>query len=151
MISTLRLTPQVRNLFARTKLELLPEDYYVVHLPLETRPIPGEWYRPATTRFAVFIRAPRGITLIVGRRKWLRMRNLFTRYTISEPMRVVTLDAALSLDVYGYLAAVSEVLAAGKISVVPIGSFDRDHIVVKKRDLPRAIRLLRQFLASCKK
>ena len=28
--------------------------------------------------------------------------------------------------------------------------FDRDHIVVRKADLPRTVRVLRQFIASCK-
>ena len=146
-----QLSPQLRKLFAETKLDVLPEDYYLVHLPVDTKPIPGEWYRPATTQFAVFIRAPKGITLIVARRKWLRMQNLFDEYELSAPMRVVTLDMALSLEVYGYIAVVAEILAQAAISIVPIAAFDRDHIVVKKAELPRTVRLLRQFIAGCKK
>jgi len=145
------LAPRLKRLLARTKLEVLPEDYYLVQLPLDTKPIPGEWYRPATTRFAVFIRAPRGITLIVARRKWLRMKKMFSSFETSEPMRVVTLDMALSLDVYGYIAEVSRVLAREKISIVQIAGFDGDHIVVRKADLPRTVRVLRRFIASCKK
>ena len=144
------LAPHLKKLFALTKLEVLPEDYYLVHLPLDTKPIPGEWYRPATTQFAVFIRAPGGITLIVTRRKWLRMKKMFDSFETSEPMRVVTLDMALSLSVYGYIAEVSQVLAQEKISIIPIAAFDRDHIVVRKADLPRTVRVLRQFIASCK-
>jgi hypothetical protein len=145
-----RLTPELLKLFAQTKLELLPEDYYLVRLPRDTKAIPGEWYREATTRFAVFIRAPKGITLVVSRRKWLRMQNLFERHEISEPMRVITLDLELPLELHGYFAAVADVLASAGISIMPIAGFDRDHVVVNKRDLPRAMKVLRQFLASCK-
>jgi hypothetical protein len=145
------LSPDLKRLFGRTKLVVLPEDYFLIHLPVDAKPIPGEWYRPATTRFAVFIREPDEITLIVARRKWLRMQNIFDDYRVAGPMKVITFDIKLSLVVYGYIAAISRVLADNKISVVPISAFHRDHILVHKTDLPRSVRYLRQFLQSCKK
>jgi len=66
-------------------------------------------------------------------------------------MKVITFDIKLSLAVYGYLAALSRVIADDKISLVPISSFHRDHILVAKQDLPRTVRVLRQFLQSCKR
>ena len=143
-----RISAELAKLFAQTKLELLPEDYYLVRLPADTRAIPGEWYRPATTRFAVFIRAPKGITLVVSRRKWLRMQNLFESYELSDPVRVITLDLELPLELHGYFAAVADVLAGAGISILPIGAFDRDHVLVHKKDVPRAMKVLRQFLAT---
>ncbi len=145
------LSASLKKLLGRTKLAVMPEDYFLIHLPVDARPIPAEWYRPATTRFAAFIREPEGITLIVPRRKWLRMQNLFEKYEVTGPMKVVTFDIKLALVVYGYIAAISNVLAAAKISIVPISSYHRDHVVVRKEDLPRTVRLLRQFLQSCKK
>ncbi len=145
------LPANLKKLFARTKLVVLPEDYLLVRLPVDARPIPGEWYRPATTRFGAFIREPKEITLIVTRRKWLRMQNVFKQYKVSGPMKVITFDIKLSLVVYGYLAALSRVIADDKISLVPISSFHRDHILVAKQDLPRTVRVLRQFLQSCKR
>jgi hypothetical protein len=56
----------VRKLIAKTKLVVMPEDYFLIRLPVDAKPIPGEWYRPATTRFAVFIREPKEITLVVA-------------------------------------------------------------------------------------
>ena len=139
----------VRKLLAKTKLVVLPEDYFLIRLPVDVKPIPGEWYRPATTRFAVFIREPKEITLVVPRRKWLRMQNIFDEFEVSGPMKVITFDIKLSLTVYGYIAAISRVLADGKISVLPMSSFNRDHILVSKKDLPRSVRLLRQYLLEC--
>jgi len=145
------LPANLKKLFARTKLVVLPEDYLLISLPADARPIPGEWYRPATTRFGAFIREPKEITLIVTRRKWLRMQNVFKQHEVSGPMKVITFDIKLSLAVYGYLAALSRVIADDKISLVPISSFHRDHILVAKQDLPRTVRVLRQFLQSCKR
>lgn len=138
------------KLLGRTKLVVLPEDYFLVRLPVETKPIPVEWSRPAVTHFGAFIREPHEITLVVARRKWLRMQSIFDEYDVSEPMKVITFDIKLSLTVYGYIAAISRVLADAKISVVPMSSFNRDHILVSKKDLPRSVRLLRHFLQECK-
>jgi hypothetical protein len=141
----------VRELLGKTKLVVLPEDYFVISLPVDAKPIPGEWYRPATTRFAVFIREPNEITLVVPRRKWLRMQHMFEKFVVSEPMKVITFDIKLSLNVYGYIAAISRVLADARISVLPMSSFYRDHILVQKKDLPRSVKLLREHILSLKK
>lgn len=143
------LSADLRKLFAKTRLVVLPEDYFLIRLPPDVRPLPGEWYRPATTRFAVFVREPGEITLIVGRRKWLRMKRLFNKYSMGGPMKVICFNIELSLDVYGYIAALSRELAKAKIPIVPVSTFNRDHILVNKKDLPRAVRLLRRFLKSC--
>jgi hypothetical protein len=145
------LTPELKELFARTKLVVLPEDYYMVRLPTDAKPLPGEWYRPATTRFATFIRDSQEITLVIPRRKWLRMHSLFESFELSEPMKVVTFDVKLSFGVCGFIAAVGAVLAEARISILPMSSFNRDHIVLAKKDLPKAVKTLRQFLQSCKK
>ncbi len=136
---------------AHTKLVVLPEDYYLVRLPVDTKPIPGEWYRPATTRFAAFIREPHEITLVVPRRKWLRMQNIFDKYEVAGPMKVITFDQELPLNVVGYIASIAAAMAEAKISILPIFSFHRDHVLVLKKDLPRSVKVLRQFLQSHKR
>lgn len=131
----------------RVKLAVFPEDYYVIHLPPNTKEIPAEWYRQATTRFAVFIRQPDEITLVVPRRKWLRMKNIFPKYERSHPMKIVALDKDLVRAAGGYIA-IATVLGAAKIAATPISSFSFDHLLVQKTNLPSAMRVLRAFLAN---
>jgi hypothetical protein len=145
------LSANLKKLLVRTKLSVLPEDYFVVRLPLDSKPIPGEWYRPATTRFAVFVREPKEISLIVPRRKWLRMQSIFEKYKLSGPMKVISFDRKISMVVPGYMSAVGEVLAEAKISVLPVSTLATDHVLVQKADLPRTIRLLRNFVQNCGK
>ena len=145
------LSAELRKIFGNTKLVVLPEDYLMIRLPVDTKPIPGEWYRPLTTRYAVFVREPKDITLIVPRRKWLRMQHMFKKPQVSEPMKVIIFDVKLGINVYGFIAAISRVLADAKISLMPVSSFHRDHILVRKGDLPRSVRLLRQFLDEAAK
>jgi hypothetical protein len=144
------LSADLKKLLALTKLSVLPEDYFAIRLPLDSKPIPPEWYRPATTRFAVFIREPKEICLIVARRKWLRMQNIFDRYKVSGPMKVISFDRKLSMVVAGYMSTIGKVLADAKISVLPVSTLASDHVLVSKADLPGAIRLLRQFIQKCR-
>ena len=64
-------------------------------------------------------------------------------------MRVITLEMPDSLEVSGYISALINVLSQARISLIPVSSMNRDHILVRKPDLPRSVRLLRNFLQSC--
>jgi hypothetical protein len=142
------LSPSLRKQLSRIRLKVLPEDYFVVHLPADEKAVPAEWFRPATTRFAVFIRDPERVTLIVPRRKWLRMQNLFRKFQVVDTVKVVTLGIGRAGKLELCLVAVGRVLAEAGIGAAPLSSFHRDHILVPKQNLPRAVRLLRQFLAQ---
>jgi len=141
----------LRELLIRTKLVVFPEDFVAVYLPPNIKAISGEWFRTATTRFAAVIQEPKSITMIISRRKWLRMQNLFEEYDVNGPLKVISFDVKLSFAARGYMAAIGSVLTESKINAVPISSFKRDHILVAKADLPRTVRVLREFLESCRK
>jgi hypothetical protein len=145
------LSAELKKLLTRTNLVVFPEDYVIVHLPIGIQAIPGEWFRPATTRFAAVIQEPRLITMVVPRRKWLRMQNMFDKFTVSGPYKVISFDVKLSLVTSGYMSAIGSVLRESKLSALPISSFKHDHIIVPKAELPRTVKVLRNFLSTCKK
>jgi len=145
------LAAELKELLTRTNLVVLPEDYVIVYLPVNIKAISGEWFRPSTTRFAAVIQEPKLITMVLTRQKWMRMQNMFERYDVSGPFKVVSFDVKLSLVAKGYMAAIGSVLTESRISALPISSFKHDHIIVPKAELPRAIKVLRDFLDSCKK
>jgi hypothetical protein len=145
------ISAELKKTLARTSLIVLPEDYVVVYLPVGIKAIPGEWFRPATTRFAAVIQEPKVITMVIPRQKWLRMQNMFEKYDVNGPYKVVSFDVKLSLVVRGYMAAIGSVLRESKISALPISSFKHDHIIVPKAELPHAVKVLRNLLNSCKK
>lgn len=145
------LSAELKELLSRTKLVVFPEDYVAVSLPIGIQAIPGEWFRPATTRFAMVIQEPKSITMIVPRRKWLRMQGMFEKYDVKGPLKVVSFDVKLSLATSGYMCAIGSVLTQAKIGAIPISSLKSDHIIVPKANLPRAVKVLREFLLSHKK
>jgi hypothetical protein len=142
---------ELKELLTRTNLVVLPEDYVIVYLPVNIKAIPGEWFQPATTRFAAVIQEPKLITMVVPRQKWLRMQSIFEKCDVNGPFKVISFDVKLSLVASGYMAAIGSVLRESKISALPISSFRHDHIIVPKAELPRAVKVLRNFLDSCKK
>jgi len=147
------LSVELKNLLARTSLAVFPEDFVVVYLPVNIKAIPGEWFLPATTRFAVVIQEPKVITMVVPKSKWLRMQSMFENYKVevSGPFKVICFDVKLSMVATGYMAAIGSVLTESNLSSIPISSFKHDHILVPKADLPHTVRVLRNFLSSCKK
>ncbi|HSW37900.1 MAG TPA: ACT domain-containing protein [Acidobacteriota bacterium] len=145
------LSAELKKLLVRAKLVVFPEDYVVVYLPVGVQAIPGEWFRPATTRFAVVIQEPSVITMIVARRKWLRMQGMFDNYEVNGPFKVISFDNKLSPTAAGYMSAIGAILTDEKIKAIPISSFRGDHLIVPKAELPRAVKLLRVFLQSGKK
>jgi hypothetical protein len=145
------LSAELKKLLTRTNLVVFPEDYVIVYLPIGIQAIPGEWFRPATTRFAAVIQEPKLITMVVPRQKWLRMQNMFEKFDVTGPYKVICFDVKLSLVTIGYMAAIGSVLRESKISALPISSFKHDHIIVPKSELPRTVKVLRKFLAGYKK
>jgi hypothetical protein len=145
------ISAELRELLIHTELLVFPEDFVVVYLPQNIKAISGEWFRTATTRFALMIQEPKMITMVIPRRKWLRMQNLFEKFEVSGPWKVIRLKVKQSTGVAGYLAVFESVLKDLKIPFIPVSTLKTSHILVPKSDLPRAVRLLRDFLENCKK
>jgi hypothetical protein len=145
------ISADLKKLLIRTNLVVFPEDYIAVYLPIGVKAIHGEWFRPATTRFAAVIQEPKLITMIVPRRKWLRMQNMFEKFDVSNALKVISLDIKLSSAMGSFRVAIASLLAEADINTIPISSFKRHHIIVPKEDLPRTVKTLRKFLDSFKK
>jgi hypothetical protein len=140
-----------KNLFCHTKMIVFPEDYFAIRLPMDSKTVLSDWFRPATTRFAIFFRDPREIHLVVSRRKWLRMQSIFPKRELSGPMKVICFDPKLSKSIPDYMYAIGKILVENKLNAIPVSSLSRDHLLVPKSELPKAIKLFRKFMASCKK
>lgn len=145
------LATDIKKLLTKTSLVVFPEDYVAVYLPTGIKAIPGEWFRPVTTRFAAVIQEPELITMIVPLRKWLRMRNIFEKYDVSGPLKAITFDVKLSLMAGRLRIAIASALAEADITSIPISSFKRYHVVVPKADLPRTVKVIRKLIESGRK
>ena len=142
------LTAKLRKELDLIQIKVLPEDYIFVRLPPDAKAIPGEWYRPATTRFAVFIRDPEEITLIVAQRKWMGMRNLFRKCRVSRKVRVVMLDLRRVKHPARCLPIIGRAFVEAGLATAPLASAHAVHVLVRRENLPKTIRVLRGLLSG---
>ena len=82
------------------------------------------------------------VTLLVEAEDWARMRHAVRDARVESGFRLVTLDVELGWDVVGFLARVTEILAAEGVPVGALAAFSRDHLLIKQDDLGRALRAL---------
>ncbi len=134
----------VSDLLRETRVEVVPATYVLVGLRYQdwTRVLENPELSPrADSPFLVF-RDGREVTLLLEENDWQRIRHLVRDAKIERGFRLVTLDIELPWSVVGYLARVTEILAASGIPVGALSSFSRDHLLIKQNDLGRALRVL---------
>lgn len=61
---------------------------------------------------------------------------------IEKGWKMLTFDMILPFGLVGFMAKISQALADEKIPIFAISAYSTDHILVKKKDLPKAIKKL---------
>ena len=87
------------------------------------------------------IKDKNGITSIIDETKINKKEIL----EINNDWKVITFDIILPFELIGFLALVAQALATEKISIFVVSSFSTDHILVKRKDLNKAIKKLESF------
>ena len=138
----------VADLLRETTIEVVPATFVLLGLS------PQNWSRllenpelspRAESPFMIF-RDGREVTLLLEENDYQRIRHLVRDAKIESGFRMVTLDIELPWNVVGYLARVTEILAARGIPVGALSSFSRDHLLVKQDDLGNALRVLSEHV-----
>jgi uncharacterized protein len=134
----------VSDLLRETTVEVVPAEFVLLGLSHQnwTRLLENPELSPrAESPFLIF-RDGREVTLLLEENDYQRIRHLVRDAKIESGFRLVTLDVELPWNVVGYLARVTEILAASGIPVGALSSFSRDHLLIKHHDLGRALRVL---------
>jgi hypothetical protein len=88
------------------------------------------------------------VTLLLEAEDWARIRHAARDAKVEVGFRLVTLDITLPWNTVGYLARVTQLLAAAGISIGAITAFSRDHLLIKQDDLGKAMRVLGEHAAE---
>ena len=64
---------------------------------------------------------------------------------IEKDWKIITFNMVLPFGLVGFLAKVSQALAEEKISIFALSAYSTDHILVKEKDLPKAIKKLKDL------
>jgi hypothetical protein len=140
----------ITQLLSRTKVEVAPATFFLVGMRH------ADWQRllenpelsPRADAAFMLLRDAREVTLLLEEEDWRTMRHAAREARVEGGFRLVTLDLELTWDTVGYLARVTEILAAESISVGALSAFSRDHLLVKQDDLGRALRALGPHVAE---
>jgi hypothetical protein len=141
---------RVADLLHKTRVEVAPSTYAIVAVGHQdwNRLLQSPELSPRPDGQFMVFRDAREVTLVIEDDDWRRIRHAIRDARVETDYRLVTLDVELPWHVVGYLARVTEVLAAASISVGVLSSFSRDHLLIKQADLGRALKVLGEYVAE---
>ena len=140
----------VAEMLSRTKVEVAPATFVLVGMRHEdwSRLLEQPELSPRATVPFMLLRDVNEVTLLLEEEDWLVMRHAVREARVEGGWRLVTLDIKLDWNVTGYLARVTELLAAANIPLGALTAFSRDHLLIKQDDLGTALRVLGEHVAE---
>lgn len=138
------------ELLRRARVEVSPETYVLVGLRHAdwARLLENPELSPRPESNFMLLRDPFEVTLLVEESDWRAMRHAAREARAEAGFRLVTLDVELGWDVVGFLAHVTQILAAAGVPVGALSAFSRDHLLIKQDDLGTALRVLGEHVAE---
>jgi hypothetical protein len=140
----------VSELLSRAKVSVAPETFVVVGMRHEDwrRLLENPELSPRPESIFMLLRDAFEVTLVLEDADWRAMRHAARDARVEGGFRFVTLDVELEWNVVGFLARVTEILAAASVSVGALSSYTRDHLLIKQDDLGKALRVLGEHVAE---
>jgi hypothetical protein len=139
---------KVLELLAKSRIEVSPETFAVISLSnddwLELLKNP-ELSPRMTTPFMIF-KDRWEVTLVLDDIDFGTLRHLIRNAQIEKNFRLLSFDVDLAFDVVGFIAQIAKILSEADISILPIASFSRDHILIRQDDLANTLKTLRGFV-----
>ncbi len=90
--------------------------------------------------FAV-IRDKNEITVIIDESN-VRAKTSKEITEVERDWKIITFDMVLPFGLVGFLSKISKALADEKISIFAVSAYSTDHVLVREKDLPKAVRKL---------
>jgi hypothetical protein len=140
----------VTNLLNKTRVSVAPATYVIVSVQHQdwNRLLESPELSPKADAPFMILRDPHEVTLVIEDDDWQRIRHAIRDARVETDYRMVTLDVVLPWNVVGYLARITEILAAANISVGALSSFSRDHLLIRQADLGVALKALGPHVAE---
>ena len=140
------MTQTVDDVLRGTELAVDGRDYRLLRLPTAALALASAIIAEAGLPFAALVVDKDEATLLLRADVCEQYKARLRQASLSqERYRLITFTAALEPDLVGFLARVSEALAAAGAPILAYGAFSRDHILVPARDFQRAMTALRRL------
>jgi len=137
---------RIRELWARTRLRVWPEPCYLASLPVASLAAAGEWLGGCERGFAALVVERDEVSVTVPESAWLGSPLRGRALAEAGPLRALTFDLDLDLELVGFLAPVAERLAAAGVSIIPQCAYLKDHLLVREEQLEDAVRAIEELI-----
>lgn len=142
------MSEKILSLLRGTKVEIAPETFVLISLSHENyrRLLENPELSPRGAAPFMLLADKYETTMLLDAIDWQTMRHAARDAKIEDNFRLLTFTLELDWSVVGFLAFVAKTLAEAGISVGAISAFSRDHLLIKQEDLPRALKILSQYV-----
>lgn len=136
------------ELLKKARIKVSPETYNVISLKHD------EWLRfldnsehspRMSVPFMIFMDKWE-VTLVLDDVDFGTIRYGIRDARVEKGFRLLSFDVELEFDVVGFIAQIAKILAEADISILPISSFSRDHVLIRQDDLAKSLKALRGFV-----
>lgn len=142
-----RIPENVSGLWAKSDLIIWPSDYWIVAFDHSEKLNVLRWLVgiDGQDSYVSIIFDKHEISVIVADEHWQEQREKMPFRQEYGPLRGITFDVPLDIEVSGYLRPAIDRLADAGISVVPQCALIYDHIFVSAKDNQKAISVLKKL------
>ncbi len=138
-----------QHLLAQCKLYSDPHDYAVISLPARAIMAAAGVIAEFGDAFSAVIVDKDEVTVILLADAWSGFAARLPDHRVAQDTyRLITFDIELDMSVVGFMALVSSALADAGISILPLASFTRDHLLVNADQVESALSILRRMQTS---
>ena len=120
----------VQQALANLSLQTDERIYRFIRMPAAAVPAAAGMMAQIRDPFLALIVDPREITLVVADDELEDFRSRLRDAEISGPFRLITFDVDFGLDVVGFAALFTRILAEAGVPIMPLASYHRDHVLV---------------------
>ena len=138
------------SLLKKTRVEIAPETFSLVSLRNEDwlKLLENPELSPRMTAPFMIFKDRWEVTLLLDETDFETMRVGLRDARTERGFRLLSFAIELDFSVVGFLAFVSEKLAAAGIPIVALGAFSRDHLLIKQEDLAKTLKVLGEFVGE---
>ncbi|GAB1421815.1 hypothetical protein MASR2M15_20060 [Anaerolineales bacterium] len=132
-----------QSILAKTELIVDEQDYRFISLPPNAIILAAGIIAEAAIPFCSLIVDELEITLILAEDVIEEFSSRLKLANISEEkFSLITFNVELDFSVVGFMAQISQSLAAAEVSIMAISAYKRDHILVNKDQLDLSMKTL---------
>jgi len=141
---------QAKQLLQKSHVEVAPETFFLVSLRHDDwRTLLGDSaLSPRMAAPFMILMDKYEVTLLLDDTDFGTLRHALHNAKTEGGYRLLTFDIELDLDVVGFLAEVSRILAVANIPIMALSAFSRDHLLIKQNDLANALKALGGHVAE---